>query len=301
MKQPSQVITALALGVVLWMAIPTYTQTASGIRLVDFRNFTYSPSCLNFEDNKNPEAITTVDGAYSRGDATDPSSDKVFFEVRDVIYGDLTGDGQEEALVTTNCDTGGTGQFSDGIIFRMRGGRPVPIASLGVGDRADGGIHAVSIEKGLLRVERYGQKDSGACCPEYIETTSVRLLGSQLVQVGKTSRRPYEEESEQAAGTKSHATPIHFAKGRTSAAIKGTTNGTVEYSIGARAGQTMLVHVASEKDAVGLTVLGRDGSPVEGKTRYNDWGGSLPYSGQYRIIVNASHGAAAYTLEVTIR
>ncbi|MGH9760982.1 MAG: hypothetical protein ACREDR_44545, partial [Blastocatellia bacterium] len=282
------------------------TKGQSGpIRSIDFKNFTYHPSCLNPEGDAKAEAIRTVDGVYSRGDATDPNSDKVYFEVRNVIYGDLSGDGQEKAVVTTLCNTGGTGQFSDGIIFGIKSGKAVQIATVGAGDRADGGIYSVRIENSLLKVERYGQEHSGACCPEYIETTTLRLNGTGLVEVGKATRRPYKEDQDNDGQAQKEtgraAKPIHFERGRSSSQIKGSTVDDDNYTIQAKAGQTMIVSVTSVRKNASVSVVGEDETPIDGDSNKTGWTGKLPYSGKYRIVVHATSGTAAYTLEVAIR
>ena len=292
----------LAVTTVLSLAVigtrPAAGAQSGGIRSIDFRNFTYHPSCLGEEgDSNKAEAVRTKNGVYSRGDERDP--DRVYFEVKDVAYG-VTGDGREIAVVTTLCNTGGTGQFSDAIIFEFRAGKPVQVATVGAGDRADGGIHAVKVVNGLIKVERYGQEHSGACCPEYIDTTTLKLTGNKLTEVGKATRRPYGGDRDEIY-PKNTAKPIQFERGHSSARIKGSTEADDEYSIAAKAGQTMIVNVAAPRKNATLTVLAVDGTAVDGKSDDTGWTGALPYSGKYRIIVHSTGGNAVYTLEVTIR
>ena len=68
------------------------------IRGVDFRDYTY-------QTGVGGEKIKVVDGKYER----DSEDDRLYFEVRDVVFGDITGDGKDEAAVTTLENTGGTG------------------------------------------------------------------------------------------------------------------------------------------------------------------------------------------------
>jgi len=99
---------------------------------------------------------------------------------------------------------------------------------------------------------------------------------------------------------------VRFARGRTTAILKGAVvRGTQDrYILGARAGQTMIVHATSrEKNAV-FTILGPDGTALEGTDEgldATDWTGELPLSGDYSIWVSPTRGNATYTLEVTIR
>ena len=99
---------------------------------------------------------------------------------------------------------------------------------------------------------------------------------------------------------------VRFARGRTTAVLKGAVvRGTRDrYILGARAGQTMIVHISSrEKNAV-FTILGPDASALEGTEEgadATDWTGELPMTGDYSIWVGPTRGNATYTLEVTIR
>ena len=151
---------------------------------MDFKNnFTYTPYCTE-------TPLRVRKGEYTR----DKGDDKVFFTVQNITYGDLTGDGIEEAVVQTVCNTGGTGQFSHAFIYTLRGGKPAMLTQIEGGDRASGGIHALAVKNGLLVAEFYAVSDEGgSCCPEFIDTDTYRYKGGKLVKVGKTVRRKYVE------------------------------------------------------------------------------------------------------------
>ena len=99
---------------------------------------------------------------------------------------------------------------------------------------------------------------------------------------------------------------VRFARGRTTAVLKGAVVRATQdrYILGARAGQTMIVHVTSrEKNAV-FTILNPTGTALAGTDEgldAMDWTGELPLSGDYSIWVSPTRGNATYTLEVTIR
>jgi hypothetical protein len=99
---------------------------------------------------------------------------------------------------------------------------------------------------------------------------------------------------------------IRFPRGRTTAVLKGAVvRGTQDrYILGARSGQTMIVHISSrEKNAV-FAILGPDGTALQGAEEgadATDWSGTLPMSGDFSIWVGPTRGNATYTLEVTIR
>ena len=180
----------IALSLILFALNPlVYAQNRSNdIHRVDFQNFTYRPGCAE------GKAIRARNGHYNY----ERGYDRLDFAVENVSYGDLTGDGRDEAVITTWCNTGGTGMFTEGHIYTMRGGRAVEITRLEIGDRAFGGIVSATVENGLLVVERYAPVEDGmgACCPQYIEMTRSRLNGRRLVQVGKTQRREVETENQ---------------------------------------------------------------------------------------------------------
>jgi hypothetical protein len=99
---------------------------------------------------------------------------------------------------------------------------------------------------------------------------------------------------------------VKFARGRTTAVLKGAVirAESDRYLLGARGGQTMIVHISSlEKNAV-FQITAPDGSELPGaedEADASDWTGELPSNGDYAIWVTPSRGNATYTLEVTIR
>jgi hypothetical protein len=98
---------------------------------------------------------------------------------------------------------------------------------------------------------------------------------------------------------------VRFAKGRTSAVLKGAiVRGEVHnYILGAKADQMMIVHITSrEKNAV-FTVYfsGKQEAVADDATETTDWQGILPADNNYVIEVGSTRGNATYTLEVTIR
>ncbi len=99
---------------------------------------------------------------------------------------------------------------------------------------------------------------------------------------------------------------VRFARGRTTAIRKGAVvRGTQDrYILGARAGQTMIVHLSSREKNTVFTILGPDATALQGTDEgldATDWTGELPLSGDYSIWVSPTRGNATYTLEVTIR
>ncbi len=169
---------------------PGRQRHAGGARRVDFRNFTF----------RSGGDVVRV----RRGHGTYKNSDDAEFtytvERVQAVYGDLTGDGREEAAVVLYFTGGGTGAFSKGFVFDTRGGRLTLLTTFEGGDRADGGIREVTIKDGLLSVrrnepERMNGVAVGLCCPLYLITTRYRWDGKQLVQVGEAQKVEAEPET----------------------------------------------------------------------------------------------------------
>jgi hypothetical protein len=102
-------------------------------------------------------------------------------------YGELTGDGKDEAAVIVWFTAGGNGVFSEGFVYSVKDGEVQLIAGFEGGDRAWDGIWNVSIAKQSLIVER----QSGPCsaCTERIITTWYRWDGEKLVPVRTATRK----------------------------------------------------------------------------------------------------------------
>jgi hypothetical protein len=83
------------------------------------------------------------------------------------------------------------------------------------------------------------------------------------------------------------------------AVVRGTRD---RYILGARAGQTLIVHITSLENNAVFDIYARGGKRVlDGAQETTDWTGELPRSGDYVIEVGGTRGNATYTLEVTIR
>ncbi|HQR12377.1 MAG TPA: hypothetical protein PLW68_13715 [Casimicrobiaceae bacterium] len=105
--------------------------------------------------------------------------------------------------------------------------------------------------------------------------------------------------------------PVHFAKGASSATFKGTLKGdqTIDYTLRARAGQTMTVTMKTSNNANYFNVLppgSKDVAIFVGSTGGNEWTGTLEADGDYAIRVYLMRSAARrnevanYTLNVAV-
>ena len=105
--------------------------------------------------------------------------------------------------------------------------------------------------------------------------------------------------------------PLQFAKGASSATVKGSLKGrqTIDYKLRARAGQTMSVTLKTGNTANYFNVLPPGSSDVAvfvGSTGGNEWSGQLAADGEYKIRVYLMRSAARrnetanYTLTVGV-
>lgn len=112
---------------------------------------------------------------------------------------------------------------------------------------------------------------------------------------------------------------IQFPKGKTSSSISGTVvrGDTDQYTVVARADQTMTVAITSKEKNAALTIYAPGysvkqedgiamiaGETLSGAGEGEDatgWSGKLPASGKYLIEVGGTRGNASYTLAVTIQ
>ena len=237
----------------------------SDIRKVDFKNFTYLAHCVS----ETPQKVTVKDGEFSEEKQEDGYVDRFHFSVFDIAYGDLNADGRDEAVVLTICNTGGTGNFSEGFVFAMKTGKPSLAARIPGGDRAYGGLRSTRVENGLLVVESNDAgPEGGSCCPQVIVTTKYKLAGGRIVKAVKETRRDIfpKERVTFAAGTsgKTFTTSIRSEEGK-------------RFIVGARAGQTLSVSIDTDKASLRLL------EEAEVKFGINNFMVTLPTTGDYTI------------------
>lgn len=259
--------------------------TAQPIRQVDFRNFTFE-TC--FDDGpvlvKNGERRVKSEFPGVGGDP--------FFQVRDVVFGDLDNDGQEEAVVDTLCNGGGSGRFTEALLFRWQSGKAVLIDRTGQGDRAAGGLHRVTIAAGRLHVARYGGY-SGDCCADYIETRRFQLKAGKLVPDGAPWQSDYVSRNSTHAVRR-----IRFAAGNSSTTVHGATTEQEYYRIAAQAGQTLYLYVGGQNAALAF-----QGGVNEWKNQpklNEQWVAKLPDTSDYVLSVSAATRGKPATFSITV-
>jgi hypothetical protein len=165
------------------------------IRRVDFLNFTYhSTDCS--EAFQQPKTIRVRNGRFKDRD--------FYYDVRDrrVIYGDVSDDGRQDAVVPIICGST-NGNFTDTelFVYSLQEGRPKLLASTGSGRMEDDykryfpNGFIVAAKKNGVRVHAghlliYVYADGSNAAPKYLVTLNYRLRGGRLVITGKPARRP---------------------------------------------------------------------------------------------------------------
>lgn len=153
----------------------------SPIRAVDFDNISYP----NFPDYSDPN------GRKKKYVTLKPGEGGPNF----INYGDITGDGQEEAMVELEVENNGSAVPGYVYIFAIENGKPKVIWDFETGDRADGGLHNVYAENGQLVIELFGKDrviggqlyrgDEGLCCPSAFTRTRYRWTGKGFEEISR--------------------------------------------------------------------------------------------------------------------
>jgi hypothetical protein len=158
---------------------PAYQPPAPPLSGVDWANFTYFSSCYG-----NTEPFKARKGRARNGHIT--------FEVFPPIFGDLTGDGQQEAALPYRCfaaDSGGLQVF----VYTGTAAHPRLLGQLPLAG-SNGGVVlfnslTVRIRDGQIQLTG-ASYSAGAprCCPDRLLSIWYRWNGSHLVKVRCTNR-----------------------------------------------------------------------------------------------------------------
>jgi hypothetical protein len=148
-----------------------------GIEAIDFENYTYP---------LNGRSYRLIGGYYAGAETQGAQWELRVAEAP--YYGDLTGDGRNEAVVALSYGPVGGARTVEARVYTLRGGRPALLTTLPVADALDCELdHYVDLDEGKLRVERvYGR--AGRC--DHNEVSEYRWDGNSFMPVGaaKTTR-----------------------------------------------------------------------------------------------------------------
>jgi hypothetical protein len=124
------------------------------------------------------------DGIYYRTPPTSQESpDTYTTRMLDIVlYGDLNGDGLEDAVVFLATQNGGTGHFVEMAAVLNLNGSLSNISTLYLGDRVI--VESGAVQDGLITLNmRVQGPNDGACCPSQIALWNFRLESGQLVKI----------------------------------------------------------------------------------------------------------------------
>jgi hypothetical protein len=167
--------------------------TKTDIRSVNFLDFAYPSICWKFNKNSGFEKTIQVSkGEWRKGEGVE----EIYFQARKPIYGDLNGDGAEEAVVETNCgfEVSTSGE-TEVFIFGMIAGKPKLLGQLSWLDwKQDAwgvpfAVKDVQIRHSQVLVT-YILGGSHAQ-PAWIATAEFGWNGSHFVRTG-ISRKPFK-------------------------------------------------------------------------------------------------------------
>ena len=126
-------------------------QHGSTIRSIDFANFTYPYTSDLVWPRDRIKTFTLHNSKFLE------TKHRVGMSLANVSYGDVTGDGVEEAILYFGVHTNGSAAPGCVYIYTMRGKRARLLWAFDTGDRTDGGLRRVYAENGELVVELYGR------------------------------------------------------------------------------------------------------------------------------------------------
>lgn len=168
------------------------------IRSTDFANFTYPKHPDLMSAGERRKTFTLKDGNF------EGSKNEVGMRLYKCSYGDVTGDGEEDAILQLGVDTsGGSAIISAVYIYTWRDNGAKFLWSFVSGDRADGGLRAVYATGGELVVELEGKDkiigtdlfaddgtSSGDCCATLFTRSRYGCKGKRFRQQGKAEVLP---------------------------------------------------------------------------------------------------------------
>ncbi len=127
--------------------------------------------------------ITLKDGAFDRESNDSLAHSPVHIGSVDLFaFGDIDGDGAEDAVTFLSKRFGGPGLFLSLEVFLNNNGSPSHVASYLVGDRV--GIDSVEIVRGIINVHAITQAPTDSmCCPTLHVRKALRLEHGQLVEL----------------------------------------------------------------------------------------------------------------------
>jgi hypothetical protein len=183
-------------------AVTTNAQNTITIRRIDFDNFTYPwsdaepPEDLNqpwhWFTSKPDGHFRAVNGVHHfnlRDQDSYVREHSPLVSVDSVTYGDLDGDGVEDAVVALNYSTGGTANWDYLYVYKLESGQPRLLARMETGSRGYGGLVRAFVRNQLLIVDfADSERRVGDCCSEGYVRVNYRWREGAFVEEGQRER-----------------------------------------------------------------------------------------------------------------
>lgn len=179
--------------------------TTSPFASFDFKNFTYplprgwqnpDGTDLTLTDGKRLPVSKFIDEDMADEEKVEArATRRIGMSYVTTKYLDLTGDGNDEAIVILKVETTGNAIPQLVYVYEWKDGAPNLIWKFRTGDRADGGLKDIRTENGEAVVELYGQDrfligetetnkitgdEEQLCCPTFFTRTSYKWNGSSF-------------------------------------------------------------------------------------------------------------------------
>jgi hypothetical protein len=186
------------------IALSARARGLTNIRRVDFNNLSFpwdddlatAPSDLatpwHWIDSLLQSRIRVVNGVhrfYKPNQSRLEREHSPLIRLNSVTFGDLDGDGEEEAAVHLNYSTGGTMNWDYLYVYKFVRGGPRLMGILQSGSRGYGGLVRTSIQDGMLVLDFADpERPAGDCCSEGYIRVHYRWRNRAFVEEGPRER-----------------------------------------------------------------------------------------------------------------
>ena len=172
--------------------------SVSPIHNIDFENLTY-PAAPVYRKNEKP--FTLKDGEYA-GRLQEGGAEPEAVSLVDTIYGDVTGDSVDDAIVVLTENIHGSAIPYFVYVYGLERNKPKLLWSFYAGERGDGGLRQIVADRGELMVELYGrdrvvnggtssdEDNLGVCCPRFFTRSRYSWREGQFRRKSKEAALP---------------------------------------------------------------------------------------------------------------
>jgi heat shock protein HslJ len=160
---------------ILTYQVDPYSQTESFTR-EELANMSY------LSEWTDSGTVQLVNGEYRTPAAEGSATELVVMLTNYAAFGDLDGDGQDEAVVILVTNPGGSGTFYNLAVVRKQGEALSNLATTLLGDRVQ--IKSIRIENGEAMVDMLTHgPDDGMCCPTQYTVNRYVLQNGELILI----------------------------------------------------------------------------------------------------------------------